>query len=253
MRTAALLVGINYTTDPLNRLNGCINDVTNMARLLMTKYNFVPNDIRILIDTPNPRATRKAAIIQALNTLKLASINRNLDLVYFHYSGHGSQQRDQNAEETDGLDEGLCPIDFASAGLITDDELAAVFSQFNPRTRIIVVTDCCHSGSILDLPCNYNSDGESNQISQLKPSTHPNMICLSGCVDADTSADAWDPEVRKAGGALTMCLMKALTANPDQSLFAIYERTVAYLKQGNYSQRPVLSSSQPLSAQTQLF
>jgi hypothetical protein len=38
-------------------------------------------------------------------------------------AGHGSQQRDYSGEETDGLNETLCPLDFRQAGEIVDDEL----------------------------------------------------------------------------------------------------------------------------------
>jgi len=115
--------------------------------------------------------------------------------------------------------------------------------------------DCCHSGSILDLPYLYTSDGTPNQIQSANESTsHPNMISLSGCVDWDTSADAWDSVNRQAGGALTMCLVKALTdSNPDKTLFSIHNRILNYIKAGAYTQRPVLSSSTPITATTTLL
>jgi hypothetical protein len=45
------------------------------------------------------------------------------DSLVFHFSGHGSQQRDTSGEEADGLNETICPADFRAAGEIVDDEL----------------------------------------------------------------------------------------------------------------------------------
>lgn len=39
------------------------------------------------------------------------------------HAGHGSQTRDYSGEETDGMNETLCPMDFRQAGEIVDDEL----------------------------------------------------------------------------------------------------------------------------------
>ena len=38
-------------------------------------------------------------------------------------AGHGSQCRDYTGEESDGMNETLCPCDFKSAGEIVDDEI----------------------------------------------------------------------------------------------------------------------------------
>jgi len=56
----ALLVGINRYPDPRNELQGCVNDVRQMADTLKTRYGF-PGDgnMRILTDA---RATTKAIL-----------------------------------------------------------------------------------------------------------------------------------------------------------------------------------------------
>jgi hypothetical protein len=51
----ALLVGIN--SYPGNELQGCINDVTDMAEFLVSHCGFNENDIRLLTDS---RATTDA-------------------------------------------------------------------------------------------------------------------------------------------------------------------------------------------------
>lgn len=42
------------------------------------------------------------------------------DLLWFHYSGHGTQVTDRDGDEQDGKDEAICPLDHK---MITDDEL----------------------------------------------------------------------------------------------------------------------------------
>ena len=48
------------------------------------------------------------------------------DILFFHYSGHGAQQRCTTGQEADGLDETIVPVDFKRAGMITDDQVCTV-------------------------------------------------------------------------------------------------------------------------------
>lgn len=45
------------------------------------------------------------------------------DSLFFHFSGHGSQQADSTGLEADGFDETILPLDFRHAGEIVDDEV----------------------------------------------------------------------------------------------------------------------------------
>jgi hypothetical protein len=64
------------------------------------------------------------------------------------YSGHGGQVPDFSGDEgleraDDFQDETLCLYD----GQIVDDELYALWAAFPADTRVLVISDCCHSGS----------------------------------------------------------------------------------------------------------
>lgn len=75
------------------------------------------------------------------------------DSLVFHFSGHGSQQRNYNGDEVDGYDETLCPIDFETRGMIVDDEINAVIVKPLPHgVKLHAIIDACHSGTVLDLP-----------------------------------------------------------------------------------------------------
>lgn len=253
MKKAALLIGINYILDSQNRLNGCCNDVKNMANILCTKLGFNKKDVQVIADIC-PRLvplTTKEHIFKSLYTLCIKSWRENLDYVYFHYSGHGSQEQDYSGDEIDGLDEGICPSDSATQGMILDDDLYAIFKDFNPRTKIIAVFDCCHSGSILDLPCEYNIESSKEHDNKInnKIDNIPKLVCLSGCLDKEVSLDTYDRVSRSYGGALTLSLIKALNDGGSTTLLDLHKRVNKYLKAGNFSQRPVLSSNFNLSSE----
>ena len=137
----ALLVGINnYIGVP--RLRGSVNDVETMRQVLTSRWGFSERNITVLTDE---RATR-AGIIKALDQL-VAESGPN-DLVYFHFSGHGSQVKDLNGDEDDGLDETIIPQDGRTGNVrdITDDELDETFARLKARSALIVL-DSCHSGT----------------------------------------------------------------------------------------------------------
>lgn len=165
----AMLVGIN--TYPGNALNGCVNDVTNLRRMLVENFGFDAGNIVMLTDE---EATREN-ILAKLDGF--ASRLHRDDLFVFAYSGHGTLFPDDYSEEqdeTDSLhfesdprndnkpffedgkyDAAICPVDSreTSSGkpwhnLILDDELYARFSKFAGQgTYINYLTDSCFSGT----------------------------------------------------------------------------------------------------------
>lgn len=81
------------------------------------------------------------------------------DSLLFHYSGHGSRQRNFSGDEVDGYDETLCPLDFETQGMIVDDEINATIVRPLPHgVKLHAIIDACHSGTVLDLPflCRMN-------------------------------------------------------------------------------------------------
>jgi hypothetical protein len=72
-----------------------------------------------------------------------------------------------DAKQTeDGYDETLVPLDYASAGQIRDDDLFKVLVGSMPAgVTVTCVMDCCHSGTVLDLPFQFIANGESNEMS----------------------------------------------------------------------------------------
>ena len=138
----ALLIGIGkYQSLP--RLPGSKNDIEMVRQVLLTKYGFPEQHMRILKD----EAATRAGVLAALR--QLVQETGHQDVVYIHYSGHGSQVEDLNGDEPDDqLDETLVPQDGRTEGIpdITDDELEDILSQFKSN-KVVVVLDSCHSGT----------------------------------------------------------------------------------------------------------
>ena len=67
------------------------------------------------------------------------------DMFLITYSGHGGQVRDVDGDEADGKDDTWCLYD----GQFLDDELHVLFSEFAQGVRLLVLSDSCHSGTML--------------------------------------------------------------------------------------------------------
>ena len=75
-------------------------------------------------------------------------------------AGHGGQTPDLDGDEDDGYDEVIYPVDFRVAGHIVDDEMHRIMVQgLQPGVRLTAIFDSCHSGSALDLPYIYSTQG----------------------------------------------------------------------------------------------
>ncbi|KAJ3054581.1 Ca(2+)-dependent cysteine protease [Rhizophlyctis rosea] len=155
----ALLIGINYTGSNAE-LKGCINDVRNVHQWLTSNYPFAPQEVLIMTDDQQD-ATRIPTRENILNGFRwLVSNAQPGDAFFLHYSGHGSQEKDVHGDEAEGLDETIVPVDYQRAGQIHDDDINSILVHPLPQgSRLTAIFDCCHSGSVMDLPYTYTVDG----------------------------------------------------------------------------------------------
>ena len=105
----------------------------------------------------NAQAT-KEGFIQSFR--KLRSNVHPGDIVYIHFSTHGQQIEDLNADETDGMDEAIALYDaqttsnnnYKGQNHLTDDEFGGMIEQLRKDVGkdgdILVLIDACHSGSM---------------------------------------------------------------------------------------------------------
>ncbi|EPQ53884.1 peptidase C14, partial [Gloeophyllum trabeum ATCC 11539] len=194
-RKKALCIGIDYTGQPDIELRGCVNDAKNMFNFLQENYGFHKKDMVLLRDDAHYSRDipTKENILNAMRWL--VNDAQPNDSLFIHYSGHGEQTRDLEGDEVDGLDEAILPLDHQKAGMIIDDLMNEMMVRPLPRgCRLTAVFDSCHSGSMLDLPFQYNSGGGLKP-SQVTPgfrkarSTPADVVSFSGCKDTETSAE----------------------------------------------------------------
>jgi hypothetical protein len=74
--------------------------------------------------------------------------------------GHGGQTKDLDGDEEDGYDEVIYPVDFRQVGHIVDDEMHRIMvTPLQAGVRLTAIFDSCHSGTALDLPYIYSTQG----------------------------------------------------------------------------------------------
>lgn len=65
-----------------------------------------------------------------------------------------------DGDEEDGYDEVIYPVDFRQVGHIVDDQMHDILVKpLQPGVRLTAIFDSCHSGSALDLPYIYSTQG----------------------------------------------------------------------------------------------
>lgn len=239
MVNKALLVGINYINTPY-KLNGCINDVVLVKNRLMNDLHFKEENIVTLRDDDSKNMPTFGNILEELSNIILHS-NKN-DNIYIHFSGHGTYVKDTNNDEKDGKDEVFVPINY-NDGLISDDLLFSIISKTNCKT--LLVFDCCHSGSICDLP--YRYDCVNNELKLNIENNHAlnkHITMISGCRDEQSSLDHFSREENKFQGLLTVKLMNYVRENNYKTTFKNLVSNIHKLTDlGSISQNPNISAS----------
>ena len=214
-------IGLNHV-DPKHyqgwdgELNACVADAKDM-RALAKKRGFSGNIL--LLDGQATAGTVMAAIHDAGRKL------RKGDILFLTYSGHGGQVRDTNSDEKDNdrMDETWVLFDRQ----LVDDELYNIWSKFRAGVRVLVLSDSCHSGTVVrDIPsflgagprpramprsvgiavekanrALYRSIQENNRGAE-KVRVSAGVLLISGCMDNQTSMDG------EKNGAFTGTLKK---------------------------------------------
>ncbi|MBX9245273.1 caspase family protein [Actinotalea ferrariae] len=200
----ALLVGIDDYPAPVPRLRGCVNDVTTLRDLLRARVGDGLHE-RMLLDAEATREGLRTAFTEHLGQAGPG------DVALLCYSGHGSQQRVPDellGGEGDRLDETLVLHDsrVGDGHDLADKELGAwVAAVADAGPHVVVVLDCCHSGSGTRA---VDEDGERERraptddrprsLESYREVLEAVSVLEGGTLPADDGA----PGARAAGGAL---------------------------------------------------
>jgi len=251
----ALLIGTNYTGQSV-QLNGCIDDINNIKNYLISKCGYLTSNIITLLNSDASDNNIMNAVCNLTNGVT------NGDTLFFYYSGHGTSIGNLHSCFKNEQDDAIIPNDYTSTGFITDDWLYNNLTSKVPSgVTLWAFTDCCHSGTMLDLKYNWTYNATYNGKSQVTKNlvynssewnnnfnvniinsneTNGHVFLFSGCQDNQTSADTY--ENNQYQGAFSFCLLKYLsTLNGNVAIGDILKAVNCLLTINNYSQKSQLS------------
>jgi hypothetical protein len=143
----ATLVGCNYA-GTRNELRGCINDVEAVRDTLVARFGFAPADVAVLTDARGAKVLPTGANIKRALAAMVARAAPG-DVLFFHYSGHGTLVPPRRGHDGDGREEeeAIVPCDF---NLVTDVDFRELVDRVPPGASFTMVSDSCHSGGLID-------------------------------------------------------------------------------------------------------
>jgi hypothetical protein len=247
--------------DGFANLEGAMNDVCAMQKLLNARFEFGAGNIHVLADED---ATRDAI---------LSSFRRYLideaqlgDICLFFYSGHGSQIRNTRGGEADQLDETMVPIDWKrpitkreDVKDIRDKELFKLFREASKKVTLTALFDSCHSGGISrggvttggrakTGPPELKFDlAESPPDQDQKDGSDQEYLEKAGVlvVSAAREDQLAEEDILTNRGKFTSALVEVLKSSNADNLSAarIFDRLVVQMKTHTTSQEPVMVGS----------
>ncbi|MEL6697900.1 MAG: caspase family protein [Bacteroidota bacterium] len=176
----SLHIGVNYlsqhSTDyegrTLPNLNTCENDAMQMEEIARQEGFEECHSLFTKDATYHNFQQKFIEIVGKLNPG---------DLFLLTFSGHGLGVLDHDGDEDDGQDEAWCLYD----RFLIDDLISKHLSQIRQGVRVVVVSDSCHSGTMLKF-----FDGDTRWKRPTKKHPFPNenhilasVILLAACRD----------------------------------------------------------------------
>ncbi|KAK3446490.1 hypothetical protein EUGRSUZ_A02174 [Eucalyptus grandis] len=144
-KRSAVLVGCNYQGTQYE-LHGCINDVRAMRETLVGRFGFEEGRVEVLTDEPgSPVMPTGANIMAALG--RMVDRAEPGDVLFFHYSGHGTRIPSPRPVFPFKKDEAIVPCDF---NLITDVDFRHLVNRLPKGATLTILSDSCHSGGLID-------------------------------------------------------------------------------------------------------
>ena len=112
-----------------------------MQKMLTENFGFPPKNIKVLVDVGAGEKPTGKAIKQNLKAI-VASCKAG-DVLFIHFSGHGTQVADKDGDDADNKDEAIVPTDL---NIITDDDLRAILGALPANVKLTMVCTCswCH-------------------------------------------------------------------------------------------------------------
>ncbi|KAF8524406.1 caspase domain-containing protein [Hysterangium stoloniferum] len=195
-RKKALCVGVSYkgqngpygqSADSFQLL-AVHSDVGKVRKLLIDKYGYKDEHIKVLLDAERYESPTRANILTAMEEL-VAGAEAG-DYLFFFFAGHGDQITNHDGKEVDGKDEIILPIDWELdpelpieardryRQIIIDDEMNEILVKgLRTDCRLTALFDSCHSGTMLDLPYGRSFGPRSST----PPFDRPTIVMTERC------------------------------------------------------------------------
>ncbi|KAH8988014.1 hypothetical protein EDB83DRAFT_1134609 [Lactarius deliciosus] len=131
-------------------------------------------------------------------------------------------------------------------GIIAEDEMYDIMVKPLPLgCRLTAVFDCCHSGTLFDLPFIYDSRGvpkpRNTNANVRRRSSNADVICLSAFEDSERACEAHER------GSLGRAFIEFMTSWGNRGTYLdVIQSLRTYMDTNGLRQRPQLSSSRPI-------
>jgi hypothetical protein len=136
-------------------------------------------------------------------------------------------------------DETICPTDFKEAGEIVDDELNDMLVKpLLPGVTLHALMDCCHSGTVLDLPYRAKAGLMGGKFEWklksrvVKGTAGGTAYQIGACKDSQTAADTNAMSGSAYTGAATFSFIDAIETHGTNQTYARWVREVGGEKGG---------------------
>jgi len=202
-----LILALDYkaTSNPLT----CSIDGRNMEQLVRS-CGIPPQNITAMYDEQCTKENVSQAVAQ------MGSQCGPGDYFVYYYSGHGTNMQDQTGDEADGQDEAFCFVtpdgQVSYDSCMSDDDFSHLMTEsLDEDVNVLILTDCCHSGTIAD----FNTGDWAGR----------KAVSIAGCQDEQTSGDIG------RGGIFTHSMLLAIGAlkeedDDDYSVAKLYNGTL---------------------------
>jgi metacaspase-1 len=219
-----LLIGINYRYSS-NKLYGCINDVISMENKLRNTYGFT--GFSILTDDTINKPTVHNILVELAN---IFNTSNDGDTIVIHFSGHGTSGGH------------LLALD----GYIDHNNFTRIIcNNLKDNVKVLVILDCCHSSSVMDLK--YNFDSVNMNILETKEQ----IVVLSGCKSNQYSLESYIDRLPQ--GLMTWSLLESLNTNSKISWRDLIINMQTLLSHSIFPQVPQICSGKKLDFDSEFY
>ena len=231
----ALLVGINQYSQPNLNLNGCVNDIRGIQDLLIAKFGFKNDEIKLLLDFEATAANIRAQLTALVTGLA------DGDTAVFYFAGHGVEKGFNRPGEETLKDQAIVPHDISYSNLIVDDDLYTIITSGvgSPEIGFTAIYDCCHSGTMIRA-IEFDETGEPQLVLnrcfdlseldglQRRAAKIGPYNTLSACGDLQTAADLKIQGTPR--GAFSYALQTVLRESPDSTIANIGDKVLSLIQ-----------------------